>query len=278
MFLYTIESFCHSVRLKPKTTFHTERRLDFGDFDYSRGAALTEADFFEKPLLLLLGQTGAGKTSFVKFLTDANYAGMRVGGFDAGKTAAPTTDSFVVVTNDATAIGAAVLTAPNNGGSGGAGDYYSAAHNRSGVGVRGGAGGSSRRVIPGNVLCSDPRFPFRELTRFGNGFLKKFNGAASSSPVLDHFVIVDTPGVSEASAGNGTSTAKKKGGNNNGAGSVDYDSEGVLKWFVDRSDCILVFVDALEMEFCDEFEKLLASLKVHMDKTVFVLNKVRSGW
>ena len=60
--------------------------------------------------------------------------------------------------------------------------------------------GGSGRVIPGNVLCSDSRFPFRSLTQFGAGFLKKFHGAASPSPVLDHLVIVDTPGISNASA------------------------------------------------------------------------------
>ena len=242
---------------------------------------MTDADFLEKPLLLLLGQTGAGKTSFVKFLTGANYAGMRVGGFDTGMTAAPTTDSFVVVTNDATAVGAAVTAAPVFPGTpnerrraDGSTDYFTASRHS----------GPSRRVIPGNVLCADSRFPFRELTRFGNGFLKKFHGASSSSPVLDHFLIVDSPGISEAS-GSTEKSAKKTGhhggnGVGNGVGSAEYDSEGVMQWFVDRADCILVFVDALEMEFCDEFERLLTNLKKFMDKTVFVLNKVRyrQGW
>ena len=197
------------------TPGQSEQRLDYGDFDYARGAALTEADFFEKPILLLLGQSGAGKTSFVKYLTDANYAGSRIGGFDAGKNSPPATDSFVVVMNDAATVGASIsggAAASSDGG----GFYGTIRAARGGGGGSGASSSSSHRVIPGNILCADARFPFRELTRFGNVFMKKLHAAASSSPVLDHLVIVDTPGVFDASSygtGGPKKGAQSSGGN-----------------------------------------------------------------
>ncbi|XP_007460261.1 PREDICTED: EH domain-containing protein 4-like [Lipotes vexillifer] len=52
--------------------------------------ALEDADFENKPMILLVGQYSTGKTTFIRYLLEQDFPGMRIG-------PEPTTDSFIAV-------------------------------------------------------------------------------------------------------------------------------------------------------------------------------------
>ncbi|XP_043839044.1 EH domain-containing protein 3 isoform X1 [Dromiciops gliroides] len=52
--------------------------------------ALEDADFDNKPMVLLVGQYSTGKTTFIRYLLEQDFPGMRIG-------PEPTTDSFIAV-------------------------------------------------------------------------------------------------------------------------------------------------------------------------------------
>ena len=64
-----------------------EKAYNFHEFV---SPALTDPDFDAKPMILLVGQYSTGKTSFIKYLLEQDYPGMRIG-------PEPTTDAFNVV-------------------------------------------------------------------------------------------------------------------------------------------------------------------------------------
>lgn len=64
-----------------------EEHYRFGDF---HSAALEDADFDSKPMVLVAGQYSTGKTSFIQYLLEQEVPGSRVG-------PEPTTDCFVAV-------------------------------------------------------------------------------------------------------------------------------------------------------------------------------------
>ncbi|KAF5885737.1 EH domain-containing protein 1-like [Clarias magur] len=51
---------------------------------------LEDADFDNKPMVLLVGQYSTGKTTFIRHLLEHDFPGMRIG-------PEPTTDSFIAV-------------------------------------------------------------------------------------------------------------------------------------------------------------------------------------
>ncbi|XP_062379281.1 EH domain-containing protein 4 [Sardina pilchardus] len=59
----------------------------FHDF---HSPALEDADFQSKPMVLLVGQYSTGKTSFIRYLLEQDFPGMRIG-------PEPTTDGFIAV-------------------------------------------------------------------------------------------------------------------------------------------------------------------------------------
>jgi len=63
------------------------------DYDFHRLCQMTElgpADFTCKPMVLLVGQYSTGKTTFIKYLLEGEFPGMRIG-------PEPTTDGFNVI-------------------------------------------------------------------------------------------------------------------------------------------------------------------------------------
>uniref|UniRef100_A0A8C4QNX9 EH domain containing 1 n=1 Tax=Eptatretus burgeri TaxID=7764 RepID=A0A8C4QNX9_EPTBU len=63
---------------------------DHYNFHHFHSPSLEDADFANKPMVLLVGQYSTGKTSFIRYLLEEDFPGMRVG-------PEPTTDSFVAV-------------------------------------------------------------------------------------------------------------------------------------------------------------------------------------
>lgn len=70
-----------------KVIFPLEEEYRFHDF---HSPSLDEADFTAKPMILLVGQYSTGKTTFIRYLLEQEFPGMRVG-------PEPTTDRFIAV-------------------------------------------------------------------------------------------------------------------------------------------------------------------------------------
>uniref|UniRef100_A0A2A4J6B7 Dynamin-type G domain-containing protein n=1 Tax=Heliothis virescens TaxID=7102 RepID=A0A2A4J6B7_HELVI len=184
-----------------------ELHYQFHDF---HSPQLEEPDFDAKPMILLVGQYSTGKTTFIKYLLERDFPGIRIG-------PEPTTDRFIAVMYD-----------------------------------------EKEGVIPGNALVVDPKKQFRPLSKFGNAFLNRFQCSTVSSPVLKGISIVDTPGI--------LSGEKQR---------VDrgYDFTGVLEWFAERVDRIILLFDAHKLDISDEFRRSIEALRGHDDKIRIVLNK-----
>lgn len=184
-----------------------EEHYQFHDFHSPK---LDDPDFDAKPMILLVGQYSTGKTTFIKYLLESDFPGIRIG-------PEPTTDRFIAVMYD----------------------------NKEGI-------------VPGNALVVDPKKQFRPLTKFGNAFLNRFQCSQLPNPVLKGISIVDTPGI--------LSGEKQR---------VDrgYDFTGVLEWFAERVDRILLLFDAHKLDISDEFQRSIEALRGHDDKIRIVLNK-----
>ena len=66
-----------------------EEMYNFHDFHSPK---LGDADFDNKPMVMLIGQYSTGKTTFIKYLLEKEFPGCRIG-------PEPTTDRFIVVMN-----------------------------------------------------------------------------------------------------------------------------------------------------------------------------------
>ncbi len=60
------------------------------EFHVYHSPPLSDADFEAKPMVLLVGQYSTGKTTFIRYLVEQDYPGMRIG-------PEPTTDKFISV-------------------------------------------------------------------------------------------------------------------------------------------------------------------------------------
>ena len=119
--------------------------------------------------------------------------------------------------------------------------------------------GDQDGVIPGNALVVDPKKQFRPLSKYGNAFLNRFQCSSTKSDVLKGISIVDTPGILS-----GEKQRTDRG----------YDFIGVLEWFAERVDRILLLFDAHKLDISDEFKLSIEALKGNDDKIRIVLNKV----
>jgi len=187
--------------------FPLEEHYRFHDF---HSPVLQEADFEARPMILLVGQYSTGKTTFIKYLLERDFPGIRIG-------PEPTTDRFIAV-------------------------MY----------------GDQDGVVPGNALVVDPKKQFRPLSKFGNAFLNRFQCSQAKSEVLRSISIVDTPGI--------LSGEKQR---------VDrgYNFTGILEWFAERVDRILLLFDAHKLDISDEFRRSIEALRGHDDKIRIILNK-----
>lgn len=118
--------------------------------------------------------------------------------------------------------------------------------------------GDKEGVIPGNALVVDPTKQFRPLSKFGNAFLNRFQCSTVNSSVLKTVSIIDTPGILS-----GEKQRLDRG----------YDFTGVLAWFAERVDRIILLFDAHKLDISDEFRRSIEALHGHDDKIRIVLNK-----
>ena len=184
-----------------------EEAYDFQEFVSPQ---LNDPDFDAKPMILLVGQYSTGKTSFIRYLLERDYPGIRIG-------PEPTTDSFTAV-------------------------MY----------------GDPEQVIPGNALAVDNKRQFRPLSKFGGAFLNRFQCSMVKSPVLKCVTMIDTPGILS-----GEKQRTDRG----------YDFVGVLHWFAERVDRIILLFDANKLDISDEFRRSIEAIHGYEDKVRIVLNK-----
>jgi len=184
-----------------------EQRFKYHEF---ASPSLKDAYFDAKPFVLLIGQYSVGKTTFIKFLLERDFPGVRIG-------PEPTTDRFMVI------MGAAM-----------------------------------DRTIPGNALVADASKPFTQLTKFGMGFLNKFECAECKSPILDKISFIDTPGI--------LSGEKQRTGRG-------YSFPEMCEWFAGRCDRILLLFDAHKLDISDEMKETIDNLRNNDDKIRVILNK-----
>jgi len=118
--------------------------------------------------------------------------------------------------------------------------------------------GPEDRVIPGNAAVMQDDKPFSALSRFGGGFLNKFQVSVVNAPLLEKITLIDTPGV--------LSGEKQRLGRS-------YDFPQVVEWYAERANVILLLFDAFKLDISDEFKSVMGSLKGHEEKMRIVLNK-----
>ena len=184
-----------------------EKQCLFGEF---HSPYLNAGDFDAKPMVLLVGQYSTGKTTFIRYLLERDFPGVRIG-------PEPTTDRFM-----------AIMHGPNE------------------------------QITPGNALAVDPKFQFRGLQNFGNAFLGRLEGSFLPCPVLESITLIDTPGILS-----GEKQRLHRG----------YDFEGVISWFSERSDMIILLFDAHKLDISDEFRRVIDLIKKQHTKIRIILNK-----
>ena len=171
---------------------------------------------------------------FGRYLLERDFPGMRIG-------PEPTTDNFHVIE-----------WAEEEGKIPGTGPLY---QTTAGLLSRCPQSGHIRAklqsFIAGNVLSVDSTKPFRHLQQFGGTFLSRFESSQSNSEALKSVTLLDTPGI----------LAGEKQLVNRG-----YDFSGVLKWFAERADRIILLFDAHKLDISDEFKQAIMSVREHDDK------------
>ena len=102
-------------------------------------------------------------------------------------------------------------------------------------------------LFAGNVLSVDASKPYRHLQQFGGTFLSRFEASQSKSEALKSVTLLDTPGILS-----GEKQLVNRG----------YDFAGVLKWFAERADRIILLFDAHKLDISDEFKQAIQAIRL----------------
>jgi hypothetical protein len=111
--------------------------------------------------------------------------------------------------------------------------------------------------VAGNALTSQPDTPFHSLKKFGTNFLNRLEAAALPAPILKRVTLIDSPGVLSGEK------QRERG----------YDYNGVVRWYAQHSDRILLLFDAYKLDLSDEFKDVMKLIQGYDKKVRVVLNK-----
>lgn len=118
--------------------------------------------------------------------------------------------------------------------------------------------GQEEKVISGDAATCLPELPYGGLSKFGSGFLSKFQVLVEPADILRQLSFVDTPGVLS-----GDKQRVSRG----------YDFKEVATWLASRCDLILLLFDAHKLDISDEFKEVIEAMRSEGDKCRCVLNK-----
>ena len=114
----------------------------------------------------------------------------------------------------------------------------------------------------GNALVNNLELPFHSLKfAFGESFLQRFRGsfvssATSEADILDHVILVDTPGTLDGSGED-----------------RNYNFSEVMGWFAKRAALIIIFFDVNKMGVSTEMKSVLDNIQGNEEKIKIVFNK-----
>uniref|UniRef100_A0A5F9DEK2 EH domain containing 3 n=1 Tax=Oryctolagus cuniculus TaxID=9986 RepID=A0A5F9DEK2_RABIT len=225
--------------------------------------ALEDADFDNKPMVLLVGQYSTGKTTFIRYLLEQDFPGMRIG-------PEPTTDSFIaVMQGDVEGIipGNALVVDPkkpfrklNAFGNAFLNRFVCAQlpnpvlESISVIDTPGILSGEKQRISRGR-RGHHMRVPRR---------LNEDSSLQPSCPPVPAEASRHLVTVHPAALPNLIPRLRSQN---------CYDFAAVLEWFAERVDRIILLFDAHKLDISDEFSEVIKALKNHEDKMRVVLNK-----
>jgi len=120
--------------------------------------------------------------------------------------------------------------------------------------------GESSDDRDGPGLVNNPELPYSDLKHFGDGLVKHLRMKRRPSELLRHVTLVDSPGmIDEAKAESGRG----------------FDFPGVVEWFAERADVVLMFFDPDKPGTTGETLKVFnESLRGIDHKLLIVMNKM----
>lgn len=120
--------------------------------------------------------------------------------------------------------------------------------------------GGAEEERDGQAVVSTPTMPYGGLKNFGPQFLSHFKVKSRPFPILRDVILIDSPGMIDSP------------GEGSGRG---FDFAGVVRWFADRADVVLVFFDPEKPGTTGETLHVFTQSLQGMDhKLLIVLNKM----
>lgn len=130
------------------------------------------------------------------------------------------------------------------------------------------APGPSDRDQDGPALVGDPDMGFSNLRQFGPTLIHHTQLKVRSDTATESFMMVDSPGMIDSPV---SATNASDGGHGVDRG---YDFQGVVRWFAERADVVLLFFDPDKPGTTGETLSILLHSLGGMDhKLLIVLNK-----
>ncbi|MCH8540407.1 MAG: dynamin family protein [Opitutales bacterium] len=121
--------------------------------------------------------------------------------------------------------------------------------------------GDRREERDGAAIVSNPELSYAGLSRFGPEFLSHFQMRKLPNVLVRDMTLVDSPGTIDAA----TRDSSGRG----------YDFEGVVRWFAERADAVILFFDPDRPGTTTETLSVLTNSLVRMDhKLMVVMNKM----
>jgi GTPase Era involved in 16S rRNA processing len=131
------------------------------------------------------------------------------------------------------------------------------------------APGPEDAEMDGPTLVGGDDFGFTGLRSFGSGLVEHVKMKIRNKLALQEVILIDSPGMIDSPADSvNFNTSKEKKGDRG------YDFEGVVRWFAQRADVILLFFDPDKPGTTGETLSVLTNALTNVDhKLLIVLNK-----